>query len=295
MKLAFKVDVDTYLGTKIGVPSLSRLFLRENIKASFFFTLGEDEMGRSISRVFKKGFLRKCAKSNVLGNYPIRTLLHGTLLPAPIISKRCYEVIASVANGGFECGVHCWNHYRWQNFLLDMSEADVAKELARAFDWLKSICGEGVSSFASAGWQVSENHLSFLDSFGVLYASDSRGKYPFYPIFKGRKFKTMQIPTTLPTLDEILCDKSPTDAADWYVEQICSSDISVMTIHAELEGCSHFEWFEEFVLRLKGKGVEFIALQDYARSIMNSSLLPECEIVMSEFPNRSGLIAVQKG
>ena len=294
MKLVFKVDADTYLGTKFGVPSLSRLFLRENIKASFFFALGEDKMGRSISRVFKKGFLSKCVKSNVLGNYPIRTLLYGTLLPAPTISKRCSEVIASVANSGFECGVHCWNHYKWQNFLSEMSESDVAKELKKAFDCLESICADKVISFASAGWQVSENHLSFLDSLGILYASDSRGKHPFYPVLKGRKFMTLQIPTTLPTLDEILCDKSPTEATDWYVQQIYTNDVSVMTIHAELEGCSHFEWFEDFLLRLKGKSVEFITLQDYARSIINSSLLPECEIVMDKFPNRSGLIAVQK-
>ena len=60
MKLAFKIDVDTYQGTKIGVENFRRFFGAEGIRPTFLFSLGKDQMGRSIFRVFKKGFIRKC-------------------------------------------------------------------------------------------------------------------------------------------------------------------------------------------------------------------------------------------
>ena len=36
------------------------------------------------------------------------------------------------------------------------------------------------------------------------YASDVRGTEPFYPVMEGVDSRCMQIPTTLPTLDEII-------------------------------------------------------------------------------------------
>ncbi len=295
MKLAFKVDVDTYLGTKNGVPALRRIFNRHDVGASFFFSLGEDQMGRSIFRIFQKGFFKKCSKSGVLSNYPLRSLLSGTLLPSPLISNECAEEIKSVQRDGFECGVHCWNHYRWQNFLSKMSAEDVAKDVKNAFASLRDIIDGKIVSCASAGWQVSSDYLALEDAHQLLYASDCRGAFPFLPKFDGRIFKTPQIPTTLPTLDEILCEKNISDVADCYEAQILSSEMSVMTIHAELEGGVHRDWFENFLLRLKRKDVEFISLRDYAKAFTEGGAsLPVCEMSMSPFPNRGGFLAVQK-
>ncbi len=295
MKLAFKVDVDTYLGTKNGVPALRRVFSRQGVGASFFFSLGEDQMGRSIFRIFQKGFLKKCSKSGVLSNYPLRSLLSGTLLPSSIISNKCVAEIKSIASEGFECGVHCWNHYRWQNFLSKMSAEDVAEDYKKAFTSLRDIIDEKIVSCASAGWQVSSDYLALEDESHLLYASDCRGESPFLPMFDGRIFKTPQIPTTLPTLDEILCDKNISDVADYYEAQILSSNVSVMTIHSELEGGAYRDWFENFLLRLKSKGIEFILLRDYAKTFAEGGVsLPVCEMSMSSFPNRGGVLAVQK-
>ncbi|TMH26152.1 MAG: 4-deoxy-4-formamido-L-arabinose-phosphoundecaprenol deformylase, partial [Betaproteobacteria bacterium] len=53
MKLALKVDVDTYRGTRRGVPRLVELLKKHGAGATFLFSLGPDHTGRAIKRVFR--------------------------------------------------------------------------------------------------------------------------------------------------------------------------------------------------------------------------------------------------
>ena len=294
MKLAFKIDVDTYEGTKVGVENFRRLFSAEGIRPTFLFSMGPDCTGRSIFRAFKKGFIRKCLKSNVAGNYGLKTLLYGTLLPAPVISKCCAGTIKAVAADGFECGVHSWNHYAWQNRLFKMTPDEVAAQFLNAYNALNSITGKKCTTCGCAGWQVSPAYLRVEDELGLDYASDVRGRSPFAAEMGGERFKTLQIPSTLYTLDEVLCEKPLSELSDYYVAEMAKNGgLSVMTIHAELEGRAYFDWFSDFVKRLKREGVEFVNLGDEARKL-KAQQQPVCEIKMEEFYQRSGLIAVQK-
>ena len=120
MKLAIKIDVDTYRGTRDGVPALAKLLKKRAVPATFLFSFGPDNTGKALRRIFRKGFLKKCLRSNVAGNYGIRTLLYGTLLPAPKIARLCSAQMAAAASDGFECGIHCWDHFKWQDYLLSL-------------------------------------------------------------------------------------------------------------------------------------------------------------------------------
>ena len=51
--LALKVDVDTDRGTREGVPALVRLLEEFGIPATFLFSLGPDNTGKSITRIFR--------------------------------------------------------------------------------------------------------------------------------------------------------------------------------------------------------------------------------------------------
>ena len=58
-RVALKVDCDTFLGTRDGIPRLLEIFAARGIRATFFFTLGPDRSGLAVRRVFtRKGFLR---------------------------------------------------------------------------------------------------------------------------------------------------------------------------------------------------------------------------------------------
>ena len=83
--LGLKVDVDTLRGYREGVPNLLGLLEELSVKASFFFSMGPDNSGKALVRVFRPGFLEKMRRTSAVSTYGWRTLLYGTLLPAPLI------------------------------------------------------------------------------------------------------------------------------------------------------------------------------------------------------------------
>ena len=296
MKLAVKVDVDTYRGTREGVPALCALFEKHGVPATFLFSLGPDNTGKALTRIFRKGFLKKCLRSNVAGNYGIKTLLYGTLLKAPQIGELCAEQMRSAKRGGFECGIHCWDHYKWQDYVCKMPREEIAAEFSKARAKFAEIFGESAQCCGAPGWQTSPGALEAQDAAGLLYASDTRDGEPFFPTMGGRKFKTLQIPSTLPTLDEILGLAPIGEVARMHLEKMRDTEYSVITSHAELEGMAYLEWFDEFLSRAKSEGAQFFSLADYARKLLsNRGGVPEGEIVMSPYPGRSGKLAVRRG
>src|SRR5258705_5011635 len=113
--LGLKIDVDTWRGTREGVPRLVEALNRHGAQATFLFSLGPDHTGRAIRRVFRRGFLRKVSRTSVVSNYGIKTLLYGTLLPGPDISRRCAPLMRSVRDAGHEVGIHTYDHVEWQD------------------------------------------------------------------------------------------------------------------------------------------------------------------------------------
>ena len=100
--IALKIDVDTYRGTREGVPRLAAALERAGARATFLFSLGPDHTGRAIKRVFRRGFLGKVRRTSVTQHYGIKTLLYGVLLPGPHIGRRCAEVMRDRIGEGLQ-------------------------------------------------------------------------------------------------------------------------------------------------------------------------------------------------
>src|SRR5277367_5374599 len=132
VRLALKVDADTDRGTRVGVPNLAADCSEFKAPACFLFSLGPDQTGRAITRVFRPGFFSKVSRTSVVEIYGVRTLLNGTLLPAPHIGRRNEGTLRAVRDAGFEVGIHCYNHYHWQDHLQGMDIAAVRAEFALA-------------------------------------------------------------------------------------------------------------------------------------------------------------------
>jgi len=294
--LAIKVDVDTDRGTRIGVPNLLSLFDEFDVKATFLFSLGPDNTGRAIKRIFRPGFFSKVKRTSVVNVYGIRTLLNGVLLPGPHVGSRNEAVMRRVRDKGHEPGIHCYDHIRWQDGLMKMTGSEVREEFGKARKEYERIFGGPARTAGAAGWQANAVSLGVYDEAGLLYASDTRGTHPFFPRAGGRTFKTLQIPTTLPTLDELLGrPEYPEERlADHYLSLLKPSFPNVLTIHAELEGMKYIALFREFLERARSGDRRIVLLRDLAAGFLNDpASIPSCDLVPGMVDGRSGTLAVQ--
>ncbi len=292
--LAIKIDVDTDRGTRLGVPALLQLFDELDIRATFLFSLGPDNTGRAIKRIFRPGFFSKVARTSVVSVYGVRTLLNGVLLPGPHIGRRNAAIMRVARERGHEVGIHCYDHIRWQDGLATMTRAEVFAEFGKARAEFERIFGQPARTAGAAGWQANAHSLAAYDAAGLTYASDARGDYPFYPRIDGVVYSTPQIPTTLPTLDELLGRPEYPDAqlAAHYRGLLRADRQNIWTIHAELEGMAWHDWFRDCVQQLRAAGVKFVRTEELAATLAKD--LPVCDLVPGEVDGRSGMLAVQR-
>jgi peptidoglycan/xylan/chitin deacetylase (PgdA/CDA1 family) len=294
-QLALKIDVDTYRGTREGVPRLVDALQRHNAQATFFFSLGPDHTGRAIKRIFRPGFLGKVSRTSVVEHYGIKTLLYGTLLPAPDIGKKCASIMRSVRDASFEVGIHCYDHIRWQDYVAGKDAEWTRRELQRAVDRYTEIFGEAPHAHAAAGWQTNRHALRLTQKMNFDYSSDTRGTHPFIPTWQAEIIACPQLPTTLPTLDELMNrDGITLDNVAKHILQLTASPPAtghVFTLHAELEGGKWMPIFEQLLEGWRLQNYELVSMRQYLSSL-NISALPRHEVTMREVEGRIGNLAV---
>lgn len=293
-RVALKVDCDTYIGTRDGIPALLDLFAQRGIRATFFFTLGPDRSGVAARRVFtRKGFLRKMWKSRAASLYGFPTVLYGTLLPAPRIGELCEAEIRACGLAGHDAGVHGWDHVGWHDGLDRWPAAKIRREVAKAHDEFLRITEVPARSSAAPGWTANAASLEVEAERALLFTSNSRNGEPFFPAAAGRVFSTLEIPSTLPTLDETLAwDSLPDDRAQLAYFRAAPRGTEVHTIHTEVEGRSKRRLFAEILDAWIDDGIQFVTLADLARETLGRAQAPPSrELARTTLPGRGGTVA----
>lgn len=295
-QVVLKVDVDTYLGTMRGVPALLDLFERFGVPATFLFSVGPDNTGRAIRRIFKKGFLQKVGRTSVLSHYGFGTLMNGVLKPGPHIGRRAAHILRQTVAAGHETGIHCYDHVLWQDFVAGKDLAWTRNEMQKAFDAFTDAVNMAPETTGAAGWQLNRHVIAIEEGMGFKYASDCRGREPFLPVMDGINSNCIQMPTTLPTLDEIIGSGGIDSSNCW--ETILEKSREnlphghVYTLHAELEGMKLLPVMEKLLEQWQASGFEFVTLNQLYGSL-DRSRLPRQTIEWDEIAGRSGHLAVQ--
>jgi undecaprenyl phosphate-alpha-L-ara4FN deformylase len=290
--IALKIDVDTYRGTREGVPRLAGLFEKLGVRATFLFSLGPDHTGRAVRRAFRRGFASKVRRTSVVKHYGIKTLLYGTLLPGPHIGRRCKGIMRGIAERGFEVGVHTYDHVKWQDGVALADEAWARRELTLARDQFTEVFGRPPALHGAAGWQVNRYVPQLEKELGFQYASDSRGESPFVPVVEGLAVDVPQLPTTLPTLDELIGRPEIPDPVAHLLGLVVRGRDHVYTLHAEMEGGLYQEAFERLLQGWRARGAELTDMASYARTL-DFQRLPRCAMVDGTVDGRSGTLATQ--
>lgn len=294
MKTGLRIDVDTYRGTQLGVPNLCRLLAEHSITATFFFSVGPDNMGRHLWRLLRPAFLWKMLRTKAAKLYGWDILLRGTFWPGPLIGKKLSSVIRDTAQAGHEIGLHTWDHHAWQAQIDTWDRQDIHRSLKKGFEQLTQILGKAPTCSAVPGWKCNDRVLVEKEKWGFHYNSDCRGDTMFYPLVNGNTLSQPQIPVTLPTYDEAMGHHGITENNynEYLLSFLLPDRLNVLTIHAEVEGIACLNLFKDFLKQAQERGISLVPLGNL---LPESAGIGKAALVPGLIPGREGWVACQTG
>jgi undecaprenyl phosphate-alpha-L-ara4FN deformylase len=290
--VGLRVDVDTFRGTRDGVPSLLRLLKKYDIHGTFFFSVGPDNMGRHLWRLLKPAFLIKMLRSKAASLYGWDILLRGTFWPGPGIAKNLSAVMRDTEDAGHEVGLHSWDHHRWQMHMHKLNAEEIQQDIKKGFDALCRILKNPPRCSAVAGWKANQLVVLKKNQFDFIYNSDCRGESMFRPLIDGVECAP-QIPATLPTYDEVIGQNGITaeNYNDYMLSLIKPDGLNVLTIHAEVEGIACAGMFDAFLQKAEAKNIRFVPMIELLPA--DISTLPIDTVSTAALPGREGWVCWQ--
>jgi undecaprenyl phosphate-alpha-L-ara4FN deformylase len=247
MRLGLKVDVTTSRGGRIGVPRLMELFSRYGARATFFFALGPDR------------------------------LLQQSWLPGADLGRRCGAVLREVREAGFEVGIQSFDPARWIARAADADQAWTQEQMEYGCASFLRALDMPPPAHAASGWCMNRHAYRLTQRLGFKYCSDTRGTHPYIPVRNAEIAACPQLPTTLPTLDELAHHDGGRVEETIGGMLRASADPSdtghIYTVRAEQEGIHHVPLFDELLAAWQSQGYTFAALEDFLADV-NLARLP---------------------
>jgi len=282
--LGLKIDVDTYVGMKQGVPRLLSVLSRFDIQATFYLSMGPDASGRAILQLIKNPrFLKKMLRTNAGRLYGWKTALYGTLLPSPMIALSFPELIEQMISAGHEVEFHAWDHRRWQDELAKRSEEWIEDWFEKGIQAYRKLVKKEPSSFGAPSWLIDDRVLEIAQKYPFRYLSCTRAKEPFIHEISG----LMEIPSNLPCFEEI----GVTRGVSTILRILKDGGIHILPVHAEAEGGIWDKYFIELCEGVRRTDFEILTLSRI-QALLKSEPLPVRKYRMELLPGRPTPCAV---
>jgi undecaprenyl phosphate-alpha-L-ara4FN deformylase len=286
MKIGLRIEVATLRGTRHAVPRLAAILKEHGARATFLLNLGPDRTGRALGSLPRVSRLR-C--------YGLRALLSGTLLPAADVGLRCGDALRALPKEGHEAGILAFDRADWVNHIATADENWTASAMQRARERYEEIFAVPALTHGAPGWRMNRYAYRYSQRLGFRHCSDTRGSGPFIPVIRGEVVACPQLPTTLPTLDELVASGLGTDGA---VQRLLAASREpapvghVLTLRAEVEGTVYAAALQALLAGWRALGIEAVPLRDYATGL-ELSRLPRRVVDEEKTAGARGPIAVE--
>ncbi|HOG16533.1 MAG TPA: polysaccharide deacetylase family protein [Syntrophales bacterium] len=282
--LGLKVDVDTYVGMKDGVPALLSILADAGVRATFFLSVGPDASGRALFQLFKNPrFLKKMVRTGAPRLYGFRTAMYGVFLPSPMIASSFPDLVKRIIAAGHEVQFHAWDHRRWQDDLGKRSADWIREWFEKGIAAFERLAGFRPTAFGAPAWRIDERVMAEVTRHGFRYLSCTRAAAPF--IHEGTNLT--EIPSDLPCFEEV--DRGR--AIDEILAPLRGGGIHVLPVHAEVEGGIYQSNFIELLKNVQAMDCAVSTLSEIVKRLPKEDL-PERKFRMELLPGRAFPCAV---
>lgn len=256
--IALRIDVPGY-SARSALPVLVDLLRSQVAGASFVFACGPDWLGRSLSH-------------------------------------HCVGTLRLVRDAAFDLGIYGWRPAHWVEHVEQANAAWIETRLRRAIDSFTEVFELPPQLHAAPGWRSNPHALRLTQRLGFAYASDTRGRHPFIPVWNGEIVRCPQIPVTLPTLDELAT--SPRQDPAELIGAVLALTANppqyghVFSLQATKALGKAPLALERLLAGWREQGYEVTSIQSLAGHLVVDKL-PRHEIVVGKVPGRNGTVLLQ--
>ncbi len=264
MQLGLRIVVATARGARRGAPRLVELLRRHGASATFYFNLGPQRPHR--------------------------------WLPGRGVAARAADAMRAVRAAGFEVGIHGWDCVRWRDRVAHGDFAWTEEALRRACAAFERLFGEPPRTHAAPGWQMNRHAFRLTQRLGFDYASDTRGDAPFVPVVEAELVACPQVPTTLPTLRELV-GRDGARRGNVHERILAAAAAAprashVLTLSAERDAGRYLSACDRLLAGWRASGFEIVPLRELAQNIDPKSLAHHV-VTAAPAPGGRGTVAAQ--
>jgi len=244
MRITISVMVDSLAGAGDALEQQLQLLSSYELKATFFISCGPDR------------------------NAPLLSRLRG----ADHISSYA-DNLHAIPEQGHEIGLAPWDPVSWRLKAAVAHRQWISEQWKRALEGWRDLFSEDPLCHAATDFQVHPELFRLEQHSGMKYASDTRGKTPFYPLMLKQHSSCMQLPVTLPGVRELL--NSDDLAEERLHEEIYDASLSKLPLGHHwrfVAAQDDLQLLEKMIVMWRGSSGEFMTLAELAEAAAGSQL-----------------------
>lgn len=294
MKLiALKIDVDNLAAIELGVPHLQQLLLERQCGASFFWSLGHEKNGVCMLPALGLRRFSGAGQQPLRSRFGLKALCRGSFWPAASLGKSALLALKALNTPQFEHGLRPAENYQWQQAIATLSSDETYRLLEQGVAKFTQLSGYAPVAFSAKSWQTNRAVYRSEQLIGWAFSSDTRGSEPFWPVMNAEISRCMQLPVTLPMLEEIL-PHSGLDRVDVILAQTLTETAfgHVYNAAADFDGVQAIDDFMRLLDGWLAQGYQIVTLSDLHRQI-DASAIAYHDVEYQRHEGRVGLLATQ--
>ena len=269
MRVSLIVDVEDVAGYREGLPALLKLFSEYQIQATFLFSLGYDNSGLHVKNFFNPSVLSR--------QLPLVQKCYGTLLPPASLSKKFKTLIKNCAADGHDVGIKSFDSATWQSHALTADREWTKRSLQWSVESFVDLLGRQPEIHSASGFVINAHLLQLEQELGFKLGLDTRGKTAYFPEYQSVGSQTMQLPVTLPSIEELLLsDGIDLDNVHEYLFVESQQQLphgQVYQVRAAYEGRAWLDVLEKILVMWRSTQWEFNRVTEVIDGISADELL----------------------